>query len=343
MLWQERTDQVNAAISHMLTVSLALVVSLTTAACARTAARSPAARRAALLKQATQGAASVSALAAALQDDNLVVRRTAVRLLTELGAPAREALAAALGNSDVLVRRAALVAVCDPPTADVLPQIRQAAGDPDPLVRLAAANVLVQVKPRTQEVNDLLEQMRRDEATAVREVAAEALWPFFKESISLRERKDWDHDLRVVQTLPLPLQGWRFQTDPEADGHLQKWYEPGFDDSAWTPIEIGKAWEEQGHTYDGVAWYRAAFDLPAKPQCLGAEIEFGAVDEVAWVWINGEYVGQHDLGPEGWDKTFALDVSEELKWGDKNQITVRVHDSVQAGGIWKPVAIQVLQ
>jgi len=334
---------VNAAISPMLTVSLALMVSLTTATCARTAARSPAARRAALLKQPTQGAASVSALAAALQDDNFVVRRTAVRLLAELGAPAREALAAALGNSDFLVRRAALVAVCDPPTADVLPQIRQGAGDPDPLIRLAAVNVLVQVKPRTQEVSDLLEQARKDEAAAVREVAAEALWPFFKESISLRERKDWDHDLRVAQSLPLPLEGWRFQTDPKADGHLQKWHEPGFDDSAWTPIEIGKAWEDQGHTYDGVAWYRGAFDLPPKPQCLGAEIEFGAVDEVAWVWINGQYVGQHDLGPEGWDKTFALDVSKELKWGDRNQITVRVHDSVQAGGIWKPVTIQVLQ
>lgn len=333
----------NAAISRVLTASLAIMVSLSTATWGRTAANSPAARRAALLKQATQGTASVPALAAALQDDNFVVRRTAVRLLAELGAPAREALGAALGNSDPLVRRAALVTVCDPPTADVLPHIRQAAGDPEPMMRLVTVNLLVQVKPRTQEVSDLLEQMRKDEATAVREVAAQALWPFFKESISLRERKDWDHDLRVAQTLPLPLQGWRFQTDPKADGHLQKWYEPGFDDSAWTPIEIGKAWEDQGHTYDGVAWYRGAFDLPAKPQCVGAEIEFGAVDEVAWVWINGQYVGQHDLGPEGWDKTFALDVSNELKWGDKNQITVRVHDSVQAGGIWKPVTIQVLQ
>lgn len=154
-----------AEISPILTMSLALLVGLSTATWAGSAASSPAARRAALLKQATEGAASISALTAALEDDNVVVWRTAVRLLAELGAPAREALAAAFSNSDFLVRRAALVSMCDPPTADVLPQIQQAAGDPEPLVRLAAVSLLVQVKPRTQEVSDLLEQTPKDKAT----------------------------------------------------------------------------------------------------------------------------------------------------------------------------------
>jgi hypothetical protein len=36
-------------------------------------------------------------------------------------------------------------------------------------------------------------------------------------------------------------------------------------------------------------------------------------------------------------------VTHELKWGQKNQITVRVYDSAYAGGIWKPVSVQVLQ
>ncbi|MEI6502204.1 MAG: sugar-binding domain-containing protein, partial [Armatimonadota bacterium] len=199
------------------------------------------------------------------------------------------------------------------------------------------------IRPRTQAINDLLEQLRKDESGPVREVAAQAVWPFFKESVSLRDRKDWDHDIKVTQAIPLPLEGWRFKTDPAAEGHLQKWFDPAYDDSAWEPIKIGSAWEEQGHVYDGVAWYRGAFDLPAKPQSLGVEIAFEGVDEVAWVWINGQYAGQHDLGTDGWDKPFALDVTKELKWGQKNQITVRVYDSKFAGGIWKPVTIQVLQ
>ena len=73
------------------------------------------------------------------------------------------------------------------------------------------------------------------------------------------------------------------------------------------------------------------------------EICFDGVDECAWVWINGRNVGQHDLGPDGWDKPFTLDITEEVRWGERNQITVRVQDSAYAGGIWKPVRIEVLQ
>lgn len=330
----------------ILRITLILTaLTLTLAAQAQAPAASPAAaRRSALLQQATKGVAALPALSAALEDENLVVRRTAARLLIELGAPAKPALIQALCNTDLLVRRAALSAIAEPPTIEVLPQIEQAAKDREPLMRLAAVNLLVLIKPRTQAIQDLLEQMRKDESQAVRDVAGQAVWPFFRENISLRERKDWDHDIKIVQTIPLPLEGWRFKTDPKAEGHLQKWFDASFNDSAWSPIKIEATWEEQGNPgYDGIGWYRGSFDLPEKPQSLGAELEFGAVDEIAWVWVNGQYVGQHDLGTEGWDKTFALDVTKELKWGQKNQITVRVSDSAFAGGIWKPINILVLQ
>jgi len=316
---------------------------MTGTAIAQTKQQSVAERRSALLEQAAKGTGSVSALAAALEDENLVVRRTAARLLVEMGAPARETLTKALDNSDFLVRRAALWAVCDPLTGNSLPHLKKAIKDSDPLMRLTAVNLLVQLKPRTKEINDLLDQARQDESGPVRDVAAQAVWPFFKETISIRDRKEWDHDINIVQTISLSKDGWRFRTDPKADGHLQKWFTPTLDDSTWLPISIESAWEEQGQKYDGVAWYRGSFDLPAKPDSLAAEIAFGGVDEIAWVWINGQYVGQHDLGTEGWDKPFTLDVTKELKWGQKNQITVRVYDSAYAGGIWKPVKIEVLK
>ena len=316
---------------------------MTGTAIAQTRQQSAAERRSALLEQAAKGTRAVPALAAAWEDENLVVRRTAARLLVEMGAPARETLTKALDNSDFLVRRAALWAVCDPLTGNSLPHLKKAIKDSDPLMRLTAVNLLVQLKPRTKEINDLLDQARQDESGPVRDVAAQAVWPFFKETISIRDRKEWDHDINIVQTISLSKDGWRFRTDPKADGHLQKWFTPTLDDSTWLPISIESAWEEQGQKYDGVAWYRGSFDLPAKPDSLAAEIAFGGVDEIAWVWINGQYVGQHDLGTEGWDKPFTLDVTKELKWGQKNQITVRVYDSAYAGGIWKPVKIEVLK
>jgi hypothetical protein len=305
--------------------------------------RPPAERRAALLRQAAKGPKAIPALTAALDDENLVVRRTAARLLVEMGQPARSALAKALNNSDVMVRRTALWALCDPLTAEALPALSQALQDPQVPMRQAAVHLLVALQPRTEAVTALLEAARQDEASAVRDVAAQALWPFYKETVSVRDRKDWDHDIQVVQTIPLPKDGWRFQTDPRQDGHLKGWFETGFDDSGWAKVHIEEAWEPQGFKYDGVAWYRGWFDLPAQPEHLAVEIRFGAVDECTWVWINGQYVGQHDLGPEGWDRPFTLDVTPALQWGQKNQITVRVYDSTQAGGIWKPVQMEVLR
>jgi hypothetical protein len=67
------------------------------------------------------------------------------------------------------------------------------------------------------------------------------------------------------------------------------------------------------------------------------------VDESAWVWLNGEFAGEHDQGPSGWDTPFRLDVTDGLNWGGANQLTVRVLNSAMAGGIWKPVSIVILE
>ena len=305
--------------------------------------RSAAARRAALVRQAARGPASLPQLAHALGDQNPVVRRTAVRLLAGMGAPARAALGKALGSPDFVVRRAALWAVCDPLTTTSLPFLETALKDGHPALRATAARLLVAVQPRTEAVGRLLNTARADADAGVRDVAARALWPFHKETVLVRDRKDWDHEVKVVQTIPLPKGGWRFRTDPMAGGHLKGWFDPGFDDSGWAPIEIERAWEQQGHDYDGVAWYRGSFDLAAHPDHLAVELHFDGVDECAWVWVNGRYAGQHDIGPDGWDKPFALDVTQDVRWGQRNQITVRVYDSVQAGGIWRPVRIEALK
>jgi pimeloyl-ACP methyl ester carboxylesterase len=46
--------------------------------------------------------------------------------------------------------------------------------------------------------------------------------------------------------------GWRFKI-----GDDESWSSPGFDDSRWERIAVGKSWESQGHAdYDGYAWYR---------------------------------------------------------------------------------------
>jgi hypothetical protein len=308
------------------------------------AAPTAAERRQAVLTASKRGDQAVPELRAALADENALVRRAAARALVEIGPAARSALQEAVANSDALVRRVALIELVRQGPAQALPALERALKDDDAEIRFAAVQALAGIQPRTDDIVRLLQQAQRDPAQAVRGPARAALWPFHKETVLLRHRADArDRPIVPVLTYSLPLDDWRFKTDPAEEGHLLKWYEAAFADKDWARIPIGKFWQDSGYAYEGVGWYRTRFTLPAKPECHGVEIQFESVDESAWVWINGEYVGQHDIGPQGWNVPFALDAAPCLQWGAENQLTVRVLNTKFAGGIWKPVTIQALK
>ena len=166
----------------------------------------------------------------------------------------------------------------------------------------------------------------------------------YRINFSLRNDPSYDHAVTVIKKIPLPLNNWKFMTDPADEGFDRKFWTANFNDSDWKTLAIGKTWEEQGFAgYDGIAWYRLKFTMPGKMDCNSADIAFGAVDESSWVWLNGKFIGQHDVGAAGWDTPFFLNIASELNWGGENILVVRVKDSAQAGGIWKPVFIEVLK
>ena len=302
----------------------------------------PARRRAELIRMANHTPlTAIPLLLKSLQDENLVVRRTAVRLIAQKGIGGRHWLIKALDNSDFVTRMVALRVLGE---LDIeRDYLGKALTDDNLLLRCTAVEQLKSIKPRTEKVKALLVLAQKDQAPEVRQIVFKALWTFHKETVSIRERKDWDHDVKVTQTIKLPKDGWKFHLDPGAEGHLKKWYERKFDDSNWKDIAIEQAWQKAGHQYVGVAWYRRWIELQKKPKHLAIEIRFYGVDENAWVWLNGRYVGQHDIGPTGWNVPFTLDITNEVEWGDKNQITVRAMNTKLAGGIWRPVQIEVLE
>jgi len=61
--------------------------------------------------------------------------------------------------------------------------------------------------------------------------------------------------------------------------------------------------------------------------------------ESAKVFVNGKLSGQFDIGPSGWNKPFFIDVSDQAVPGKENLIAIRVVDTKNAGGLWKPVKI----
>ncbi len=69
-------------------------------------------------------------------------------------------------------------------------------------------------------------------------------------------------------------------------------------------------------------WYRRSFTVEEEELCGSVLLRFGAVDYIARVWVNGQYVGCH----EGGFTPFYFEVSSLLKPGE-NVLVVKAEDS----------------
>jgi len=137
---------------------------------------------------------------------------------------------------------------------------------------------------------------------------------------------------------------WNFITDPDNSGESKGYANADFDASKWKKIKTNACWEQQGfEDYNGYGWYKSTenvtSDMLSKTYLY---LYFGAVDEEAWVYINGKLAFEHSRKSTGlpgevlWNQPFIFDAKPFLKEGT-NQITVKVFDVVNAGGIWKDV------
>lgn len=75
-------------------------------------------------------------------------------------------------------------------------------------------------------------------------------------------------------------------------------------------------------------WYKKEFDIPEGAGNY-ARLQFTNVDYYCKVWLNGEYVGEH----EGYSMPFSFRVDDKLIRGDRNTLIVKV---------WSPWDTQVL-
>lgn len=190
--------------------------------------------------------------------------------------------------------------------------------------------------------NEVKRVVRRDYHRVIRTgtregpVAFQRLWP--------RGQYPEQKVAEPVGEFRLPAEGWKFRTDPEDAGRAQNWYAHDHDDAGWLDATIETSWHEfLPEEYVGAAWYRRTVDVPEFPEAEVFSFEFGGVDESAWVWVNGQFAGEHDIGPAGWNETFRVDVTKLIKPGGENLVAVRAKNTVGEGGIWRPVALQAFK
>jgi hypothetical protein len=137
---------------------------------------------------------------------------------------------------------------------------------------------------------------------------------------------------------------WKFSPDRDNTGTSEKWFTIDFDDSNWNKIDAGIKWEDQGYPdLDGNAWYRKTVDIPNDWKGKDIWIKFGAVNDAYDLFVNGEQVSSFGAANITFaDKPSFTKVTDKIKCGEKNLITVKVNDWGNSGGLWRlPVIITI--
>jgi beta-galactosidase/beta-glucuronidase len=156
---------------------------------------------------------------------------------------------------------------------------------------------------------------------------------------------------------------WEFEFDDQDRGLSERWFRR--DQPLSQRIVVPYAFQTKlsgiGQTaFHDIVWYRRTFDVPAAWQGKRVLLNFGAVDYLASVWVNGEYA----VGHRGGHTPFAADVTNWLK-PTGNVVMVRVEDPstdrtiprgkqywkeqsesifyTRTTGIWQPVWIEAAQ
>src|SRR6476660_1905976 len=78
--------------------------------------------------------------------------------------------------------------------------------------------------------------------------------------------------------------------------------------------------------HDDQMWYRKVFELPSTWRGRHVLLHFGAVDQIATVWVNNQQVAYH----EGGYTEFSAGITRALRPGSQQALTVRVEDRNEA-------------
>lgn len=144
----------------------------------------------------------------------------------------------------------------------------------------------------------------------------------------------------LVAALPVT---WDFITDPHNQGLIAGWFETDRAPETWDAIETTRCWEGQGYQdenlrgYDGFAWYRTRFDVPAEFEGRRFMLFVGGLNNQGWFWVNGGIAGHQPYHAfwRRWEYHHEIDISGQVRVGTQNELVVRVKNDYNFGGIFR--------
>jgi beta-glucuronidase len=123
----------------------------------------------------------------------------------------------------------------------------------------------------------------------------------------------------------LDLSGfWDFLLDPQEIGQDERWF-----NGLPVPrtIAVPASWNEQfqdTRDYMDTAWYARAFYVPQGWQGQTIYLRVGSANYAAKMWINGQFVGEH----QGGHLPFAFDVTGQVSWNRANTVAIQVENKL---------------
>jgi beta-galactosidase len=145
--------------------------------------------------------------------------------------------------------------------------------------------------------------------------------------------------------------GWRF-----IEQNVSGAQAANFDDSSWTSVNLPHTWDvpdgqsyPPSNYYTGISWYRTHFTPDGSYTNRHFFLKFDGAFRVADVYLNGNYLGEHDGG----FAAFVFDVTPYLNVGGDNVLAVEVNNAINTnipplaadftfwGGIYRDVHLLV--
>ncbi|WP_198674165.1 PVC-type heme-binding CxxCH protein [Chitinophaga alhagiae] len=282
-------------------------------------------------------------LLAALENDNMLWRTTAQRLLVErgqtdvlpqlaaltqkdgpaalhalwaidgLGATAKDnTVAAALKHKNPAVRKAAIQILSKynwTETQIIGSGILQ---DPDANTRLAALVSLTATAP-SEKLGGMLYEMSGEEAVKKDEWLGKALY-----AAATRHRKGF------IDAFMATHPGFKIAT-PVAVNRAAT----ALNDAAWKEMQLPSTIEDAGLEIDGVIWFRKTVNITAPAR--EASLSLGPVDDSDETFVNGVSIGKTE---RKWNVPRRYKIPAGLLKPGSNVIAVRVEDTGNGGGIY---------
>ena len=127
-----------------------------------------------------------------------------------------------------------------------------------------------------------------------------------------------------------------------------------FDDSKWRALNLPHDWavelpfvhdeEQNSHGYKplgrrypetSVGWYRRTFDIPKEDEGRRISLEFDGAFRDTLIFLNGYFIGRNDNGYA----PFSFDVTDFIRYGEKNFLVARVDASFGDGWFYEGAGI----